>query len=495
MDMKSINTYDLYHDIQKRTGGEIYLGVVGPVRTGKSTFVKRFMDLLVIPEMKEEYEIQRTRDELPQSSGGKTITTTEPKFIPKEAIKISLGEDVEAAVRLIDCVGYMVEGATGHMEEDEERMVKTPWFAEEIPFTRAAEVGTGKVITDHSTIGLIVTTDGSFGDIPGENYKEAELRCVEELKGIGKPFLILYNTVHPYAKETLEEVAKMEETYGAGVLPVNILQLKKEDIHSIMQKILYEFPLSRIEFFMPGWVRMLDINHPLKADIVKKIRENYEGVSKIKDMRGELPDLKDEYIRKCKIDEICMANGCVKATIDVEYGCYYEMLSDMTGEEITGESDLMKKMKEYTMLKKEYGLVRDALNAVKQKGYGVVMPEKNEIRLDKPQLIRHGNKYGVKIRAFSPSLHLIKANVETEIAPIVGTEEQANDLISYLAREEGDIEGIWATNIFGKSVEQLVNEGIGHKLSQIGEESQVKLQDTMQKIVNEGNGGMVCIII
>ncbi len=495
MENNTISTYDLYHDIQERTGGEIYIGVVGPVRTGKSTFIKRFMDLLVLPAISEEYEKERTRDELPQSSGGKTITTTEPKFIPKEAVKISLNEESQVKVRLIDCVGFMVEGATGHMEEEEERMVKTPWFSEEIPFTKAAEVGTAKVIKEHSTIGVVVTTDGSFGEIKRENYVPAEEQTVNELKKIGKPYLIILNSMRPYAKETQELAEEMMEKYDSFVLPLNCEQLKKEDIHNIMQQILYEFPVSKMEFYMPKWVEMLDCNHPLKADIIGKIKENFAGIKQIRDLKECDYSMQDEYIKRCKLEEISMSDGCIKAVIDVEDKCYYKMLSEMTGEEITGESQLMEKMKEFTLLKKEYGMVRDALDAVKNKGYGVVMPEREEIILDNPELIRHGNKYGVKIKAYSPSLHLIKANVKTEIAPIVGTEEQANDLIQYLTDSKGDQDGIWETNIFGKSVEQLVNDGINSKLSQIGEESQVKLQETMQKIVNDSNGGMVCIII
>ena len=487
--------HDIYKDMEIRTGGEIYIGVVGPVRTGKSTFIKRFMDLLVLPNMTEEYEKNRVVDELPQSSGGRTITTTEPKFIPKEAAEIALNDETKAKFRLIDCVGYMVEGAAGHMEEDEERMVKTPWFDEEIPFTEAAEVGTEKVIKDHYTIGIVVTCDGSFGEIPRENYIEAEERTVKELKAQGKPFIILLNTTRPYSDDTNEMAKELTRKYNTYTMPVNCEQLKKEDIHNIMEQILYEFPISKIEFFMPKWVEMLDKNHPMKVEIVDYIKGLSEDVRLIRDFNEKSLQTDCSYIKRCKLDQVSMADGNIAVSIDVPDQCYYEMLSEMSGEEITCEYQLISMMKELSALKSEYEKVRNAMEAVRAKGYGVVTPERNEIMLDKPEIIKHGNKYGVKIKAYSPSLHLIKANVETEIAPIVGTEQQANDLIQYINEAGVDQEGIWETNIFGKTVEQLVNDGINSKITAIGDESQVKLQDTMQKIVNDSNGGMICIII
>ncbi len=491
----SMEYRDIYKDMEVRTKGEIYIGVVGPVRTGKSTFIKRFMDLLVLPNMTGEHEKNRAVDELPQSSGGRTITTTEPKFIPKEAAEIILNDETKVKIRLIDCVGYMVEGAAGHMEEDEERMVKTPWFDEEIPFTEAAEVGTGKVIRDHSTIGVVVTCDGSFGEIPRENYIAPEERTVKELKEQGKPFIILLNTTRPYSEEAKTLAQELYEKYGIYTMPVNCEQLKKEDIHNIMEQILYEFPISKIEFFMPKWVEILDKNHPMKADIVEHIKSLAGDVRLIRDFNEKSLQMDSEYIKRCKVDQVSMADGNISVAIDVPEQCYYEMLSEMSGEEISCEYQLISKMKQLSELKTEYEKVRNAMEAVRAKGYGVVTPERSEIVLDKPEIIRHGNKYGVKIKAYSPSLHLIKANVETEIAPIVGTEQQANDLIQYINEAGVDQEGIWETNIFGKTVEQLVNDGINSKITAIGEESQVKLQDTMQKIVNDSNGGMICIII
>ncbi|MCI6552923.1 MAG: stage IV sporulation protein A [Lachnospiraceae bacterium] len=493
--MDALHTHNLYKDIQSRTGGEIYIGVVGPVRTGKSTFIKRFMDIMVLPNMQEEHERMRARDELPQSSGGKTITTTEPKFIPKEAAGISIGDDIDVRVRLIDCVGYMVDGASGHMEDDVERLVKTPWSAEEIPFTQAAEIGTRKVIADHSTIGIVITCDGSFGEIPRENYVSAEERTIQELKKLQKPFLVLLNTAKPYSEEALRTAEEISRKHQVSAIPVNCEQLKKEDIHMIIEKVLYEFPLTMIEFYMPKWVEMLPGTHRMKADIISRIRDLMGQLGQVKDVAGGGIHLESEYIRKCKIDSVDMATGCVAVSLDVDDAYYFEMLSDLIGETITSEYQLLSVLREMARMKQEYVKVLHAVEAVRMKGYGVVTPDRNEIILDRPEVIRHGNKFGVKIKAESPSIHMIRANIETEISPIVGTQEQAEDLIRYIADAGTSEEGIWETNIFGKTVEQLVNDGINGKIAMIGEESQVKLQETMQKIVNDSNGGMVCIII
>lgn len=495
MDFLQSSTYDLYKDIQIRTGGEIYLGVVGPVRTGKSTFIKRFMNLLVLPFMEDEHEKERAQDEMPQSAGGKTITTTEPKFIPKEAAHIRLGSDIDVDVRLIDCVGYMVEGASGHLEEQEERMVKTPWSVEEIPFTKAAEIGTRKVIRDHSTIGIVVTCDGSFGELPRESFLEAEERTIRELKELGKPFLVLLNSAKPYADETRALADEISDKYQVTVMPVNCEQLKREDINHIMENVLYEFPLTMIEFYMPKWVEMLPCEHKVKQDLILQIKQLMNRLNHIRDISGGGLQLESEYIRKCKLDGISMSDGCVRVVLDVDDRYYYEMLSDLVGENIESEYQLLSTLRDMARMKKEYTKVLHAMEAVRYKGYGVVMPDREEIVLAKPELIKQGNKFGVKIKAESPSIHLIKATIETEISPIVGTEEQAQDLIRYISDTGTNEEGIWETNIFGKTVEQLVNDGITGKISMINEESQIKLQETMQKIVNDLNGGMVCIII
>ncbi len=494
MQNDSINTYDLYNDIKNRTGGEIYIGVLGPVRTGKSTFIKRFMEEMVLPYMEDEHARIRAQDELPQSAGGKTITTTEPKFIPNEAASVVLSGEIPVSVRLIDCVGYMVEGAAGHMEEDMERMVKTPWFDYEIPFTQAAEIGTDKVMNDHSTIGLVITTDGSFGEIPRENYLEAEERTIMALKRLRKPFLVLVNSQKPYSEDARRIAGEIGDKYGVATVTVNCEQLKKEDIHMLLENVLYEFPISSIEFYMPKWVEMLPWDNRMKQDIIGQVGAMMKDYSTIRDVRSKPIELSSEYIKRCKTDAICLSDGVIRVTLDAEESYYYEMLTEMVGETITDEYQLISKLKSFAAMKHEYTKVLDAVNMVRIKGYGVVTPDKDEISLDKPELIKHGNKFGVKIRASSPSIHMIRANIETEIAPIVGTQEQANDLINFI--NQADMErGIWDTNIFGKTVEQLVNDGITAKVAVIGEESQLKLQDTMQKIVNDSNGGMVCIII
>ena len=490
----NLYTRNLYRDMQKRTGGEIYIGVVGPVRTGKSTFIKRFMDVAVLPYMAEEAGKTRAQDELPQSAGGKTITTTEPKFIPQEAAVLKLGGDVSVKVRLVDCVGFMVEGAAGHMEEGAERLVKTPWYETEIPFTQAAEIGTRKVITDHSTIGIVVTCDGSFGDLPRESYLAAEEKTIQELKKLQKPFLVLVNSSAPYGQEARMAADGIREKYGAAAMPVNCARLTEDDIRRIMEKVLYEFPVTMVEFYMPKWVEMLPVTHRMKADMISRIRELMNGINVIRDVAEHPVSLQGDYIRRCMVENINMADGCVRVVLDMDDRYYYEMLSDLVGEPVSGEYQLMRILKEMAAMKREYARVLDAMQAVRTKGYGVVLPQRDEISLERPEVIRHGNKYGVKIKAESPSLHFIRANVVTEIAPIVGTEQQARDLIGYID-ENGKNEGIWETNIFGKTVEQLVNDGIRAKISMIGEESQMKLQDTMQKIVNDSNGGLVCIII
>ncbi len=494
MDHRALGSFDLYNDMKHRTGGEIYIGVLGPVRTGKSTFIKRFMEELVLPYMEDEHAKTRAMDEMPQSAGGKTITTTEPKFIPNEAAKVSLNGDVEVSVRLIDCVGYMVEGAAGHMEDDVERMVKTPWFDYEIPFTQAAEIGTDKVINDHSTIGLVITTDGSFGEIPRANYLEAEEKTITALKKLKKPFLVLVNSQKPYSEEAKSTAAQIGEKYDVSAIPVNCEQLKKDDINMLLENVLYEFPISALEFYMPKWVEMLPGDNRMKQDLIQGVKTLMKDYSTVRDVLEKPVNLESEYIKRCKTDSVSLSDGVVKILLDVEETYYYEMLTEMVGEPIRDEYQLIGRLKSFAAMKHEYAKVLDAVSTVRVKGYGVVTPDKDEIILEKPELIRHGNKFGVKIRASSPSIHMIRANIETEIAPIIGTQEQAEDLIAYISQAESG-RSIWDTNIFGKTVEQLVNEGIAAKVAVIGEESQIKLQDTMQKIVNDSNGGMVCIII
>ncbi len=485
----------LYKDIKSRTGGEIYIGVVGPVRTGKSTFIKRFMDLLVLPNITEPAYKEQARDELPQSAAGRTITTTEPKFIPKEAATISLSDDISMKVRMIDCVGYMVDGATGHMENEQERLVHTPWFEYEIPFTKAAEIGTKKVISDHSTIGVVVTTDGSFGELPRASYLAAEQRTVGELSKLNKPFVVLLNTVTPKSPETVALAQQMEKEYQVAVLPVNCEQLQKDDIINILSAIVLEFPINTLNFTMPKWVEILPANHWLKENVIGAGHEILDSVNTMKDLyQLEFPN--KEAVETIKIDSINLADGTVQLNMSFNDKYYYEMISQMMGLTISNEYHFMQVLKEMAEKKKEYEQVANAVNMVNQKGYGVVTPEQSTIKVAEPELIKHGSKYGIKIKAEAPSVHMIKANITTEIAPVIGTEEQAKELIDYMKQDCAvDPQNIWNVNIFGKTIKQLVEEGLNAKASKMNEDSQMKLQDTMEKIINDSNGGMVCIII
>lgn len=490
-----MDSFQVYRDMKVRTNGEIYIGVVGPVRTGKSTFIKRFMDLLVLPNMTDEHARERTKDELPQSASGTTIMTTEPKFVPKEAASVKLSDDVEVKIRLIDCVGYMVEGASGHIENDAERQVKTPWFEYEIPFTKAAAIGTQKVIRDHATIGFVVTTDGSVTDLPRESYIPAEEKTVKELQSIGKPFLILLNCLKPYGEEAKALKEELQQKYNAPVFPVNCEQLKAEDINEIMRQILYQFPVTEVEFYLPKWVEMLSRDHRIKQDLLEHIRRFMENMDDIRSAVSCEEKADSPYINEISVEKVEMDTGKVRVRIGFEQKYYYEVLSELTGTQIKGEYELISTMKELSAMKEEFSQIKDAFADVKIKGYGVVSPKKEEIRLDDPVIIKQGSKYGVKIRSEAPSIHMIRANIETEIAPIVGNEKQAEDLVEYIRQESETPEGIWGTNIFGKSVEELVMDGIRSKIAMINDESQSKLQDSMQKIVNDSNGGMVCIII
>lgn len=491
-----MDNFNVYKDIQARTGGEIYIGVVGPVRTGKSTFIKRFMELLVLPAMEDENLRNLSRDELPQSAAGKTIMTTEPKFIPKEAASINLADGIEAKVRVIDCVGFMVDGAAGHVENGEERLVKTPWFDYDIPFTQAAEIGTRKVINDHSTIGIVVTTDGTIGEIKRPGYIAAEKQTIDELKKLGKPFVVLLNSTKPYSDETARLAREMSESYGVSVLPVNCEQLKKEDVFHILERVLKEFPVTEMDFHIPKWLEILPSTHWLKVQVIQAARNVIQKVTHMKDVSGELEQQHTDTIRSMNVKNMQMADGRVGVQVDMDDSYYYQILSDYVGLPIEGEYQLMQTLSSLANMQKEYEKVQNALTQVRLKGYGVVTPERSEIVLDEPQVIKHGNKYGVKMKAEAPSINLIKAHIETEIAPIVGSEQQAQDLIAYIkenARESDD--GIWNTNIFGKSIEQIVEDGIQAKVSQMTEDCQLKLQDTLQKIINDSNGGMICIII
>lgn len=487
--------YNLYKDIRDRTGGEIYIGVVGAVRTGKSTFIKRFMELMVLPHLKDEHERERLTDELPQAAAGKVVMTTEPKFIPKEAAQIRVVEDLDIKVRMIDCVGYMVDGASGHMEDGKERMVKTPWFEEEIPFTQAAELGTQKVIRDHSTIGIVMTTDGSITDIARESYEPAERRTVEELKKSGKPFLMILNTNKPYSESTKALANQLTEQYQVAVLPLNCDQLHMEDVNRILEEILYEFPVSQLEFYLPKWVDVLEIDHPIKQQLFVRAKELLEKVTNVRDFKELVLPQTDEYVKEIRKEGLRLADGVATLRMEVDDKYYYENISHMAGVTVNDEYELIALVRELSQKKQEYEKVADAMQSVKMRGYGVVTPTLSDINMEDPQLMKHGSKYGVRMKASSPSIHMIRANIETEIAPIVGSEEQAKDLISYIKAGKADDGGVWNTNIFGKTVGELMEDGIRSKISRMDDECQMKLQDTMQKVVNDNNGGLVCIIL
>ena len=489
-----MENFQVYRDIQARTGGDIYIGVVGPVRTGKSTFIRRFMEVVALPQISESHQAE-IRDQLPLSGSGKIITTIETKFIPKEAIPITLGEDLKVKIRLIDSVGFLVKDAAGHMEDRKERMVKTPWFEQAIPFREAARIGTQKVIEEHSTIGIVLTSDGSFGELPRENFLEAEEKSIQELKKQQKPFIVLVNSRLPYKDEALKVAEQIRQKYQVTALTVNCDQLRKEDIARILESVLYEFPVSQIQFFIPRWVEMLPMNHELKQQILAQISSRMKEMRHIRDITKESVQLAGPYVQDSLLEDIGLSDGIVKIRIRIKDEYYYRMLSQMSGTEMENEYELIHTIRELVYMKEEYVKVQAALESVRGSGYGVVVPRLDEIEIAPPEVIRQGNKYGVKIKSKSPSIHMIKANIETEIAPIVGTEQQAKDLIEYIDKGSQRGESIWETNIFGKSIEQLVQDGIRSKIAAISEESQVKLQDTMQKIVNDSKGGLVCIII
>ncbi len=488
---------DIYNDIAKRTDGDIYIGIVGPVRTGKSTFIKKFMENLVIPNIESDFRRERAVDELPQSAAGKTIMTTEPKFIPEEAVEIVVGENVKFNVRLIDCVGYIVPSSIGYIENEAPRMVMTPWFSEEVPFNMAAEVGTRKVITEHSTIGLVITTDGSISDIPREEYEESEERVINELKSINKPFVVLMNCVEPNSPKAVQLCEKMSEKYGTPVLPINCLELNADDIDSILKQVLFSFPVREINISCPKWITGLAKGHWLKTEVFDAIRRAASEVETVRDAQAIADKLHEcEYVTYSDIRNIDLGKGSADISITFRSELFYKILGETTGIEIHSESDLLPLLKSLTAIKKSYEKVENALKEVEATGYGIVMPTTDELTLEEPEIVRQGGKYGVRLRASAPSIHMMKADIITEVNPIVGSEKQSEELVMYLLKEfEESPSKIWESNIFGKSLHELVNEGLHNKLYRMPIDARLKLQETLERIINEGCGGLICFIL
>ena len=488
---------DIYSNIAERTGGDIYIGVVGPVRTGKSTFIKRFMESLVIPNITSEFMRERAVDELPQSAAGRTIMTTEPKFIPEEAVEVSLGSGASFNVRLIDCVGYIVPSSIGYIENEAPRMVMTSWFDEEIPFNMAAEIGTQKVISDHSTIGLVVTTDGTISDIPRQEYEECEERVIRELKELGKPFVVVLNTVNPSSPEAKQLAAELSDKYDTKVVPINATGLDEGDIRDIMREILYSFPVREINIRAPRWIKSLEKGHWLRSEILDCIRDAAKDIKLVREAENAAAAMSDcPHIISATVSSIDLGKGIVTISAELDSSLFYKILGEATGIEIESEGDLMPLLMELNDIKKKYSRIAPALEEVEATGYGIVMPELEELTLEEPKIIKQGGKYGVKLKAAAPSIHLMKANINTTVSPIVGTEKQSEELVMYLLDGfDDDPTKIWESNIFGKSLHELVNEGLHNKLYKMPVDARMKLQETLERVINDGCSGLICFIL
>jgi len=488
---------NIYNDISARTQGDIYIGVVGPVRTGKSTFIKKFMESLVIPNISGEFQKERARDELPQSAAGRTIMTTEPKFIPEDAIELSMEDNIHFRVRLIDCVGYIVPSAVGYIEDEQPRMVHTPWFDEEVPFNMAAEIGTQKVIKEHSTIGLVITTDGSISQIPREEYAEAEERVINELKEINKPFVVALNCVEPESEEALSLAKSLSEKYNVPVLPINCLELDTAQISDLLEKALYEFPAKRIELNFPSWIKSLDENDEFKSNMFAFIGESAKSITNIRSVKSFAQSLSEyKEIEATAISDSDLSVGKISISVRINSRYYYTVLSSKCGCEIKNEKDLMSVVSELSKIKTKFDKFNSALGEVERTGYGIVMPDIDELTLEEPEIVKQGGRYGVKLKAQAPSIHMIRCNTRTEVAPIVGSESQSQELVMYLLREfQENPAKIWETDLFGKSLHELVNEGLRGKLERMPDDARDKFRETIERVINEGCSGLICIIL
>lgn len=492
-----MQAYDVYKDISDRTGGDIYIGVVGAVRTGKSTFIRNMMDLLVLPRIRDAHEKQRITDELPQSGAGRTIMTTQPKFVPGEAALVDIDGKTELRIRMVDCVGYLIPGALGQNEEDAPRMVKTPWYDHDIPFEQAAEIGTKKVIDEHATIGVVLTTDGSIAGIPRENYIAAEERVISELKQIGKPFVVVLNSASPHGLEAQALKNQLSEKYGVSVVLMDVLNMGRDDVNLLLSDILYEFPVRKVHYAVSGWLCSLDPDHWLFREILQKVEAAAEQVTAMKDFSRLLEPFEEEsYIRRVSIDEILPGEGSILIDMDLKQELFYQILGQECGCEIRDDGHLMELIKDLMHAKQQYDRLEGALREVENTGYGIVRPAMEEMTLEEPELVKQGSRFGVRLKAGAPSLHLIRVDVETEVNPIVGSESQSREFVEYLMEEFRQDPGkLWETDLFGKSIYTIVQEGLASKMAGIPDEAREKLREAMGRMVNEGDAGVLCILL
>lgn len=492
-----MEAFDIYKDIAERTDGDIYAGIVGPVRTGKSTFIKRFMELLVLPNIENMYKKERAKDELPLSGSGKTIMTTEPKFVPNEAVELIINENIKFKVRMVDCVGYLVKGALGHEEDLMPRMVTTPWFDREIPFEEAAEIGTRKVIKDHSTIGFVVTTDGSITDIERANYINPEERVINELKELKKPFIIILNSKHPYLDTTIALKKSLEEKYGVAVVAMDCLNMGVEDIEKVFEKILFEFPIKEVTIALPGWVEGLPRNHWIRSSIMESLRPSMANLQKLNQINQCILPLKEvESVKDMRINEINLGEGIIHTEIVMQEELFYQILNEISGYKIEGDYQILNLVSKLADVKKEYDKIERALIDAKEIGYGLVSPSMDELVLEEPEIFKQGNRFGVKLMAKAPSLHVLRADITTEVSPLIGSEKQSEELVQYFLSEfEGEPSKIWESNLFGKSLHDLVTEQLQGKLATMPEDARQKLRRALEKILNDGSGGLIFIFI